>query len=120
MKTKRYRKDLENLLGYSFVIQGEVSCRGKKIIKPYDIEYKITTLCLQKIKCYIRKSNKLVCVAKVDHAWLSAETSKIVDKQSVKIGNTIRLYARVIEYSYANGETQLGLQQDNSKGFKIL
>ena len=117
---KQYRKSLEKLIGRTFIIEAKVSCRSKKVIKPDKITYVLNTLCLEDIKCAIRKDDKLKVVAKVGHAWLSEDSSKIVTKRSIKPGQTIRLYCKVSEYTYANGMEQLGLIQDNSKPFKIM
>lgn len=117
---KHYRKDLEKLIGKTFIIEGTVSCRGKKVIKPGSVTYVLNTICLRNIRCAVRKDNKLKVVAKVDHAWLSEDSSKIVCKKNVKLGHVIRMYCKVTEYTYANGQEQLGLIQDNSKSYKIM
>ena len=118
---KKYRKDLEKLIGKEFIIEGTVSARGFQVTKTkYNTVYKMRTMCLENIKCGLRENNKLKCVAKVDHAWLKEDISVIVRDKTIKKGDTVRLIAEVTEYNYTCGTEQLGLVQSTTrKNYKV-
>lgn len=119
MKRKdfRFRKELLRLLGDEFLVKGRVSGRKFNWIEG-DNPRCIQMLCLEDIKCMIKKpgKNKLDVVAKIDHAWLSSEDSLIAYDKKLYIGQNVQLKARVKEYQYnTSGKKQLGLRQVSKK-----
>lgn len=111
----RYRKELEKLIDVKdIIVVAKVSKRSaKKHVSPYGNTYYVETMLLEDVKCCIRKGNKLYVQVKLDHIWLSADQSKVVNNFKIKPGHEVRFYADVIQYEYSNGTKQLGLVDNN-------
>lgn len=119
---REYRQQLEGLRDKTFLVEALV---GKRRLRKIDNQFggfKLRTMCLNDVKCAIKSelSSKYVLKAKVDHTWVCESLSKIVRDKSIQEGHVIRFFARVEEYTYADGTKQLGLVQCNDKQYKII
>lgn len=111
-KTK-YRSELEELLDEDFiVVKGEVrDLGGKTVVSILGHKEHYRTLLLKKVKCFIVRNGKPVRAISTDHLWISEDTCPLAGDARISFNHEIIFKAKVKEYQYASGKSQLGVTQ---------
>lgn len=112
--SNNYRHELEKFkICKNILIEARIEEKSTKHVDSMFGGYKVETMLLKDIKLVLRstKDNKLKIFGRLDHIWINRDTNTVVRDKNNKVGDIIRFYAKVEEYTYSHGAVQLGLSQ---------
>ena len=113
-KAINYRYELEKFkkLKY-FLVEAKIESKSTKHVDSMFGGYKVKTMLLKDIKIVLRdpRDKKLKVVGKLDHIWINEEENTIARDKNNEVGDIVRFYGNIKEYTYSHGGLQLGIGQ---------
>lgn len=114
IKSSNYRYELEKFKKInSFLVEAKIESKSTKHVDSMFGGYKIRTVLLKDIKIVLRdpRDKKLKVVGKLDHIWVNEEENTIPRDKNNEVGDIVRFYGNIKEYTYSHGAKQLGIGQ---------
>lgn len=114
IKSNNYRYELERVRQFDkFLVEAKIDRKSTRHIDSNFGGYKVRTILLKDIKIVLRsiKDNKLKIVTRLDHLWINEEENTIARDKNTEVGDIIRFYGNVGEYTYSHGSLQLNINQ---------
>lgn len=114
IKSSNYRYELEKFKKLSsFLVEAKIESKSTKHVDSMFGGYKIRTILLKDIKIVLRdpRDKKLKVVGKLDHIWVNEEENTIPRDKNNEVGDIVRFYGNIKEYTYSHGRLQLGIGQ---------
>ena len=112
--SSNYRYELEKFKKLnSFLVEAKIESKSTKHVDNMFGGYKVKTMLLKDIKIVLRdpRDKKLKVVGKLDHIWINEEENTIVRDKNNEVGDIVRFYGNIKEYTYSHGKLQLGIGQ---------
>ena len=112
--SSNYRYELEKFKKLnSFLVEAKIESKSTKHVDSMFGGYKVKTMLLKDIKIVLRdpRDKKLKVVGKLDHIWINEEENTIVRDKNNEVGDIVRFYGNIKEYTYSHGTLQLGIGQ---------
>lgn len=112
--SSNYRYELEKFKKLnSFLVEAKIESKSTKHVDSMFGGYKVKTMLLKDIKIVLRdpRDKKLKVVGKLDHIWINEEENTIVRDKNNEVGDIVRFYGNIKEYTYSHGKLQLGIGQ---------
>lgn len=114
IKSSNYRYELEKFKKLKcFLVEAKIEIKSTKHVDNMFGGYKVRTVLLTDVKFVLRdpKDQKLKVVYKLDHIWINEEENTIVRDKNNEVGDIVRFYGNIKEYTYSHGGLQLGIGQ---------
>lgn len=114
IKSSNYRYELEKFKKLKcFLIEAKIEMKSTKYVDNMFGGYKVRTILLTDVKFVLRdpRDQKLKVVYKLDHIWINEEENTIVRDKNNEVGDIVRFYGNIKEYTYSHGKLQLGIGQ---------
>lgn len=114
IKSSNYRYELEKFKKLKcFLIEAKIEMKSTKYVDNMFGGYKVRTILLTDVKFILRdpRDQKLKIVYKLDHIWINEEENTIPRDKNNEVGDIVRFYGNIKEYTYSHGGLQLGIGQ---------
>lgn len=114
IKSSNYRHELEKFKKLKcFLVEAKIETKSTKHVDSMFGGYKVRTVLLTDLKFVLRdpRDQKLKIVYKLDHIWINEEENTIVRDKNNEVGDIVRFYGNIKEYTYSHGKLQLGIGQ---------
>lgn len=114
IKSSNYRHELEKFKKLKcFLVEAKIETKSTKHVDSMFGGYKVRTVLLTDVKFVLRdpRDQKLKIVYKLDHIWINEEENTIARDKNNEVGDIVRFYGNIKEYTYSHGGLQLGIGQ---------
>lgn len=114
IKSSNYRYELEKFKKLKcFLVEAKIETKSTKHVDSMFGGYKVRTVLLTDVKFVLRdpRDQKLKIVYKLDHIWINEEENTIARDKNNEVGDIVRFYGNIKEYTYSHGAKQLGIGQ---------